>query len=176
VATKISDINPSVQALFNNADAFHRSATLLYEQTDGEHAGSFLVPSYVLFAFSLELYFKCISTIAVGRASRGHDLLELYKSTGHANKARLQELYAASIKGGLTKRLQFKTALEEVGAEVPHPEDLEAVLRASKDAFSQLRYIHERADGGAFLAGAALSATRSLIFELEPALAERYAP
>jgi hypothetical protein len=168
-----------VRKLFNNADAFHRSASLLYERTDGKHAMHFLIPSYVLFAFSLELYFKCIKIIDSGRASPGHDLLELYKATGRANQARLKELYAESVKPGLAKRLAFKTALEQVGAEMPDPADLEAVLRASKDAFSQLRYIHERPDvgrGPGFLAGAALSAARSLIFELDPKLADGMLP
>ena len=166
------------QALFNSADAFHRSASLLYEKTDGECGGIYIVPSYVLFAFSLELYLKYIISLNSGRAVRGHDLLELFKSIGLSNKERLKQLYADSVRNGLGKRQHFKSVLEDHGAVMPNPEDLEAVLRASKDAFAQLRYIHEAGErsGPRFLAGAALSAIRKLIFELDESLVETYAP
>ncbi len=166
----------------NNAISFHRSANLLYEKADGPRTMDHIIPSYVLFAFSLELYLKCLAILDSGAQLWNHDLLGLYKQISPANQSRLKELYADSVRHGLEKRLHFKATLEEAGAQMVNPDDLEAVLGESKSAFAQLRYIHEQpsksndGSGRRFVAGAALSASVKLIFELAPSLAEGHSP
>lgn len=158
------------ERLFDNAEAFRRSADVIYERSDDApliHG----IPAYALYAFSLELYLKCVIAIEKNKPARGHKLYELYKQIGFENQNRLKELYKLAVAPGLYKHQLFYYALKQEGIDgVADPTDLEAVLKVSTDAFTALRYFHEHESkkGAAFQAGAVPRAIRNLIFELRP--------
>lgn len=158
------------ERLFDNAESFRKSADVIYRISDDAPI-TYGIPAYTLYAFSLELYLKCVIAIEKNMAPRKHKLYELYKEIGFENQNRLKELYELVVAPSLSKRQYVCDVLKQEGIDgVPDPSDLEAVLKVSTDAFTALRYIHEleSREGASFQAGAVLGAIRKLIFELRP--------
>lgn len=154
------------------AENFFKSANMLQQVGDSDERikGHFLVPVATLYAFSLELYFKCRITASSGKTPQDHDLSNLFGKITLRTQSRIRGVYA--VYGGANDF--FVTWLHE-NHSLAHPSDFDGVLRDSKDAFEQMRYVYEYSSGAkagkgnpTFSAGRILMATRFVINELHP--------
>src|SRR3954447_6397686 len=90
-------------------------------------------------AFSLELYLKCLIRIGKKPPETGHDLVKLFGKIGMKHQAAIRRYFLRNIE-------DVRTHLEREYAASGRPApkvDLDFVLSASKDAFTQMRYLYE---------------------------------
>lgn len=121
-------------------------------------------PSYVAYAFSLELYFKSMMQQDAGAYKTGHSLLKLFVALSDRQKRRITSKYEC-IRDNNPYWIQIKTRCPEEMAHL----SLEKVLEDAKDVFAVFRYVFEGI-GDTRLAGFlwAIRATRLVILEINP--------
>jgi len=120
--------------------------TFRYLQGDPQvkyDASAFFCPVIVLMAYSLEIYLKCLATLAYGNQKGGrHDLQKLFNKIPSQSKSRIKEIYALELATHLDYFLAQKKKYERFG-ELPDPRDFDKILEVNKDAFENLRYLYE---------------------------------
>jgi len=118
------------------------------------------------FAFSLELYFKCLIRMGNKPAETGHDLVKLFTKVGLRNQAAIKRYFRQNIDDA-SKHLEREYSAS--GRPVPKPA-FDFALSASKDAFYLMRYVYEKGipvDTG-WLASDILEGARQVILAKHP--------
>src|SRR5687768_17130573 len=86
-----------------------------------------VAPSCTYYAFSLELYFKCLSTIHSGIVKHDHDLVKLFKEIAPDTQRRIKEVFAERSAQDDPRDRELETALSAATGGLNH-EDFDALL------------------------------------------------
>lgn len=130
-----------------------------------------IVPFTVLHALAFELHMKCLLALDTNKIPQTHDYLKMFKQLTSTAQIRLTAIYNDIVK-------DRQLAIKEPGVSLL----IEDVLRESKDAFVQFRYIYEHPVGAppanpyCFRAHQVSKAVRKLILELQPSWGNVYPP
>jgi hypothetical protein len=128
-----------------------------------------LFPSFMLEAFTMELYLKCLLSIEKKTAPWDHNLRKLFDRLSVDNRNRIVALSAPAI---AKLNAKYRRA-DPVFAS--HPITFEGALDESSKAFENIRYLHETIGTPKFspswVAGGIANAVRARILELEPTFA-----
>lgn len=158
--------------IFRNAEWFSISAAILRKVAP--RVRSAFVPSAVLNAFSLELYFKCLIAIETGKPPpTGHNLRWLFNRLNGGTKTKIKHYFDNPPD---QKELNWRESLKNPPAYVPKealvvPYTFDNILDKSARAFSQFRYIFERGSynsDAVWSAGYIVTCTRRVIVETHP--------
>jgi len=122
--------------------------------------------SMVCMAFSLELYLKCLIRMERKTYGKEHDLKELFGKLGRRNRGKIKRHFRQNC---ATVRSYVERTYETDGKPVPKV-DFDFVLSASKDAFTEMRYIFERgsATDTGWLGDTIIKGVRSVILAKHP--------
>jgi hypothetical protein len=127
--------------IFLQAEQFHNARNLLGRfVTHYDRPVSF--PSLVCSAFALELYLKCLIAINGNGIPTTHNLRTLFKRLTMGCQENIRSYFA-------TKTPEMTKYFAEVNRQAGYPimpltPDFDAQLRASADAFQNMRYVYER--------------------------------
>lgn len=141
--------------IFKTAEIYSKSAKYLNSVASHDH--SQMLPSQVVAALSLELYFKALyyaencEDFKVNR-KHSHDFHKLFQSLTDSSRNALAQSFESQI---LTRDMRDIEAVEAASG-VSVPRDLIGNLEAWSNIFVQVRYIHDRGPTG-----------RSMMFFLE---------
>jgi hypothetical protein len=148
-------------AILIHADEFRLAAFKLAEHVQGIPQMAF--PATVYFAFSLELYLKCLITIEGNAPKPTHNAQELVLQLSRESQQFLEDKFDNPPPESLKQR-------RSVEAITGQKQTFEAALRTSRNTFKTLRYIYEgklpsdeQWNGGEIIRGA-----RARILELKP--------
>lgn len=122
-----------------------------------------IAPTMVLYAFSVELYLKCLHEMDTGSAPHSHNLLDLYNKLQPATQNSLKKTYEEFLKTD-------PTALKIVKNNPTETFSIEDVANRSGEAFVIFRYIYELRSGSPYRDDSYLigRAAKRLIIEREP--------
>jgi HEPN domain-containing protein len=132
---------PKAVNVFVTAEQFRLAAKLMYDLQRREPSMTARIgnASIVCAAFALELYFKCLLRIEKKKIKKGHDLLNIFYMLGRRNKRKIGHYFKEHSDH---MRRHVEKAYEAEG--VPKPTvDLYFALKASRNAFVSIRYLHE---------------------------------
>lgn len=157
--------------IFRTAETYSKSAK--YLNSIAHHDHSQLLPSQVIAALALELYFKALYYVEncedfkVNR-KHSHDFHKLFQSLTETSRNALILSFESQI---LARDMQDIEAIEAASG-VSIPRDLTGNLEVWSNIFTQMRYIHDRAYAGTgrsmmFFPEIEKSA-RSVIIDLRP--------
>jgi len=137
------------------------TARLLDSTAKSGHLHLFM-PMGVAYAFSLELYLKCLLNVEGSSYPETHNLEELFRNLPKNTKTHLTKRYKA-----LTDQSPCKSRMKKDGFKV----ELKSDLEASRNAFVFLRYAYEgkAPSGSGFTAGLLLECIREEIVKKKPA-------
>jgi len=123
------------------------------------------VPSIVCAALAFELYLKTLLQLE-RKKGHGHDLWELFHKLGRRNQQKIRKFWRHHSSGVIEYLHKTYT---DAGEPVPKV-DFEFVLRASRHAFVQVRYIHENgiAHDSGWAADTMMEGTRQVILTKRP--------
>ena len=158
--------------IFLNAERFGISAVILRKVAPRVQAA--FLPSAVLKAFSLELYFKCLIAIETGKPPpTGHNLRWLFDRLNGSTKTKIKHYFDNPAE---QEELDWREKNKNPPAHFPEealvaPYTFDNILDKSAKAFSQLRYIFERGlykPGPIWSAGYIVTCARRVIVETHP--------
>ncbi len=111
--------------------------------------------------FRARAYLKCLRAVEFGQYFEGHDLKSLYDDLGDDTKREIERRHA------LCERDLAELAAKQ-GAAVPT--DLDSLLQAGKNAFTDFRYAYEMIPAGTVWGlDALMLIVKHLILEKQPA-------
>jgi hypothetical protein len=157
----------NLQQLYASAEAMRETSSLVTRQTP---LGFFAIPSAMLGALTLELFFKLLILLE-GKSYRGiHDLESLFKqlTVEHQN-----EIKACFEREELAKVKQTFELIAK--ADGPSPDvtvDFEYCLSSSADTFVKYRYDYESLDGRGklsnWIAGGMIDCVKAIVLRFHP--------
>jgi HEPN domain-containing protein len=158
------------EKLFLQATAFQEAKDVLSKRMTTAQGGVVLMaPTCVLSAFASELLLKCLICLERGYAPEGHDLLVLFNMLATQTRDRLKEMWANHTQ---TYRDKVEEAERLTG--IKFETDLTLALKAGRNTFNLLRYMHEgHKEEYAFYLGALPHMLGRVAFELRPEWARR---
>jgi hypothetical protein len=125
--------------LFRTAGMYGKAARIL-----NAHRPGLLIPSTVMAAFTLELYFKSLYVLERHaefrvKGRRSHDFYALFEDLSDSIQQELTRDFAS----GLAARDMRDIREVEETQKMAVPRDLKSNLKGWSGGFAQLRYVHE---------------------------------
>lgn len=153
--------------LFLMAEQYRRASHYLVESEHRGYIKDVTMPAAVCAAFALELYFKTLVALDSGQTARIHDLRALFDKLAACRQQRIRDLFQPH----LPKAQRYFDTSREASSSA-RTLDFDRVLEMSRNAFPDLRYVHEGWPAmSGWLAADILEATREAILEINPAWA-----
>lgn len=154
--------------LYGSGETFLTAAGFLQLQSKKTPYEHLMLPGATFAAFAFELFLKCLLAIE-GRSVGGHDLYDLFAALSPDSQRDIRARYESlmetpEVKTDNAAKKQF---LESINQANLYTTDFDLLLRLSKDAFVQLRYIHEGKEGTYWAASYILQATKERIMDLQ---------
>jgi hypothetical protein len=154
----------------NMADAFIFCTQTVVQVTERPLPFELVCALVVNHAFASELYFKCLKLVESKTELHGHDLRNLFAGQSKTSQAKIKGNYA-EIQNSDKFCLEQAALIKSQGGDPDDFFDFDRALDASRDAFAETRYIHEKKGLPNYIVAPLPFAIRRVISEIAPALA-----